>query len=136
MCFCQLASYIQGQPTLYYSDNHSLHWTNKDMSHDSCLHWSKMDSALRYKFVSEPDRNLVCVICLEIAEKPWQHNSCGRLLCEKCLDQLGRNKPCPYCREIEPQYFLDARSKYEASQNTSYSNWCYRIPLALITKYF
>ena len=54
---------------------------------------------------------LVCVICLEIAEDPWQHGKCGRLLCKECLEKLGRNKPCPNCRMEQPQYFEDNKSK-------------------------
>ena len=64
-----------------------------------------------YKFVSEPDGDLVCLICLEVAEEPWQHGKCGRLFCKKCLDANGRHRPCPNCREIQPQYFEDNRSK-------------------------
>ena len=64
----------------------------------------------KYKFVSEPDDELMCLICLDITEEPWQHGKCGRLFCEKCLNKLGRNKPCLSCRG-GPQYFKDARSK-------------------------
>ena len=65
----------------------------------------------KYKFVSEPEDDLLCLVCLEVAEEPWQHADCGRLLCKKCLDTLGKDKPCPNCREEEPQYFNDSRSK-------------------------
>ena len=64
----------------------------------------------KYQFVSEPDDEYKCLICLEVAEEPWQHGECGRLFCEKCLNKLGRNKPCPNCRG-GPQYFKDARGK-------------------------
>ena len=65
----------------------------------------------KYKFVSEPEDDLLCVICLEVAEEPWQHADCGRLFCKKCLDKLGKDKPCPNCRKEQPQYFNDSRSK-------------------------
>ena len=53
----------------------------------------------KYQFVSEPDVELMCPICFEVAEEPWQHGECGRLFCEKCLNKpLGRNKLCPNCR--------------------------------------
>ena len=64
----------------------------------------------KHNFVSEPEDDLVCLICLEVAEEPWQHGKCGRLLCKKCLEKLGNDKPCPNCREIRPQYFEDNRS--------------------------
>ena len=49
------------------------------------------------------------MICLEVAEDPWQHGQCGRLLCKECLDRLGEDKPCPNCREENPQFFEDNR---------------------------
>ena len=48
------------------------------------------------------------MICLEIAEEPWQLVDCGRLLCKKCLDKLKR-RPCPNCRKEKPQFFPDNR---------------------------
>ena len=67
-------------------------------------------AAVKYNFISEPDSALVCVICLEVAEEPWQHGKCGRLFCRQCLEELGRNKPCPNCRTVQPQYFEDNKS--------------------------
>ena len=40
-----------------------------------------------------------------------EHADCGRLLCKKCLDKLGRKKPCPSCKKEKPQYFLDNRGE-------------------------
>ena len=36
-------------------------------------------SAVSYKYqlVLEPDDELMCLICLEVAEEPWQHGECG-----------------------------------------------------------
>ena len=68
-------------------------------------------------FLSEPDDALKCLICLEVAEEPWQHDKCGRLFCRKCLDMHGKDKPCPNCRTEQPQYFEDARSKYTSCQS-------------------
>ena len=73
----------------------------------------KMASHLRkFSFVSdsEPDDALKCLICLEVAKEPWQHDKCGRLFCKECLDKYGRAKPCPNCRTEQPQYFEDTRS--------------------------
>ena len=66
-------------------------------------------ASYKYQFVSEPDDDLQCLICLEVAEEPWQHGKCGRLFCEKCLNQHGKNKPCPNCRG-QSQYFEDGKS--------------------------
>ncbi len=64
-----------------------------------------------YKFVAEPPDELLCLICLEVARDPLQHEACGKLFCEECIDEHGRNKPCPNCREDHSSYYLDKRSK-------------------------
>ena len=73
----------------------------------------------KYNFVSEPNDAFKCLICLEVAEEPWQHDKCGKLFCKECLDRHGTLKPCPNCRAEQPQYFLDTRGKY-ASHNHIY----------------
>jgi hypothetical protein len=64
-----------------------------------------------YTFLSEPDAELKCVICLDVAKDPFQHEECGKLLCEKCLKTHGRDKPCPQCRTDGARYYKDNRSK-------------------------
>ena len=49
----------------------------------------------KYCFVGEPEDGLKCLICLEVAEEPRQHEKCGRLFCKECLDRHGKDKPCP-----------------------------------------
>ena len=68
-----------------------------------------------YKFTSEPDDALKCMICLSVAKDPWQHGheECGRLFCKECIDKNGEDKPCPNCGMEQPQYFPDSRSKYD-----------------------
>ena len=70
------------------------------------------------KYLSEPPESLKCVICLEVAKDPWQHNKCGRLFCDECLEEHGKGEDCPVCRRKikspESQYFKDVKSKYEA----------------------
>ena len=66
----------------------------------------------KYLFISEPDEDLKCLICLNIAEEPQQHGNCGSLFCAKCLNKHGRKRPCPKCRQQYPQYFQDGKSKY------------------------
>ena len=68
-------------------------------------------TAFKYSFICPPEDELICVICLEVAEEPWQYGECGRLLCKMCLDKLGKKKPCPNCRKEKPQYFLDNRGE-------------------------
>ena len=69
-------------------------------------------SEQKYKFVSEPDDELKCLICLEVAMDPMQHEACGKLFCKDCLESYGRTKPCPNCRIWWSHYYKDNRSKY------------------------
>ena len=87
-------------------------YPNKEITDSQLLKMASNVTDSKYKFVSEPEDDLLCLICLEVAEEPWQHADCGRLLCKKCLDKLGKNKPCPNCRKEQPQYFNDSRSKF------------------------
>ena len=68
------------------------------------------NSSSIYQYVGEPPSDLECVICLEVAEDPRQHEKCGRLICKECLEKLGEGKPCPNCR-MDPKYFKDSKSK-------------------------
>lgn len=36
-------------------------------------------------FLDEPPDALKCMICLEVASNPLQHEGCGRLYCEMCV---------------------------------------------------
>ena len=67
------------------------------------------DSVSKYRFIEEPSSALQCVICLDVAEGPRQHETCGRLFCKECLEKYGRDKPCPNCRREQPLYFEDNR---------------------------
>ena len=59
-------------------------------------------------FVPEPSDSL---ICLAVARDPWQHGKCGRLFCEKCLDEYGKDKPCPNCKMAKAMYLEDNKSE-------------------------
>ena len=69
------------------------------------------DTFEKYTFLSEPDDALKCLICLGVADNPWQHGKCGRLFCEDCIEKYGNHQPCPNCKMEQPQYFEDSRSK-------------------------
>ncbi len=64
-----------------------------------------------YKFITEPHDVLKCLICHEVARDPKQHEDCGKLFCEKCIERYGIRKPCPYCRKEQPLYFKDNKSE-------------------------
>ena len=72
-------------------------------------------------FVSPPPDPLLCLICQAVAKAPQQHVTCGRLFCKTCLEKYQRRRNsnkrrrnsnvCPNCRESNPQYFPDSKSK-------------------------
>ncbi len=70
-----------------------------------------------YDFITPPDNNLVCSICLEVAKDPKQHEDCGKLFCSECIEKNGR-KPCPNCRAENPKYFKDKRGELIWFANT------------------
>ena len=82
---------------------------------------SRSTKDYEYKFTSEPDDALKCLICLSVAKDPWQHGKCGRLFCRECIDKYGEDNPCPNCRVEKPQYFEDARSKYSLTSSYTVS---------------
>ena len=65
---------------------------------------------INWQFLTEPGEELKCVICLEVAREPLQHEECGKLLCKECLVKYGRDKTCPHCR-TGSQYYMDKRSE-------------------------
>ena len=62
-------------------------------------------------FVVEPDDDMKCLICFDVARDPLQHEACGKLYCRACLEKYGRDQPCPNCREEQSNYYVDNRSK-------------------------
>ena len=78
-------------------------------------------SALDYKFKLEPEESLKCFLCRKIATDPKQHDTCGQLFCEACLEEAGLKTPCAHCKGESPGYFSDARSKYKQITKGRYS---------------
>ena len=68
------------------------------------------DKNVDYQFITELDDEHKCVICLGLAKDPFQHEECGKLLCKECLEEYGRDKPCPHCR-TDSQYYKDNKSE-------------------------
>ena len=46
----------------------------------------------------------------DLSGEPFQHEECGKLLCKECLEEYGRDKPCPHCR-TGSQYYKDNKSE-------------------------
>ena len=67
-----------------------------------------------HHYLTEPSDDMLCVICLEVAIEPMQHETCGKLLCKACHDKNGRNEKCPSCRSSDTKFYADLRSKLSA----------------------
>ena len=67
--------------------------------------------AVLYKFISDPDESLKCLICFEVANDPLQHEGCGKLFCKECLEKHGRDQPCPNCRG-GAHFYVDNRGDF------------------------
>ena len=64
-----------------------------------------------YKFVQEPDQDLICQICHKIADDPQKESNSGKILVwkEKMI------KKCPCCRR-RPKYIEAQRVSYLDTQ--------------------
>ena len=95
---------------------HSIVWSCDPASPS---HW-----LASYNFITEPEEDLNCSICLKVARRyPWQHEECGKLFCRKCIEQYGIDKPCPSCEKEKPRYFEDKRSKYNLLGSLTVIRW-------------
>ena len=78
-----------------------------------------------YAFVDPgPSDDQMCAICHLVARKPCQANCCGRIFCERCLEQHRQHSnefKCPNCRKkLEGRYFRDIRIEREIFHLKSY----------------
>ena len=64
-----------------------------------------------YKFVRKPSKSLMCLICMDVAKEPMQHEACGKLVCRDCLESFGKDRPCPGCKRMS-EYYTDNKSKF------------------------
>ena len=45
-----------------------------------------------HKFVQEPDQDLICQICHEVADDPQQESDCGKIFCSSCVWKMRETK--------------------------------------------
>lgn len=64
-----------------------------------------------YCFVTPPDDDLLCLICLRVAREPMQHEQCGKLFCRECILRHGEDRPCPNCPVRGSRFYQDGKSK-------------------------
>ena len=65
-----------------------------------------------YNFIQEPDEDLKCAICSNLADEPQQHE-CGQLICKECVENHGKDEPYPCCKTKGGLLFPDKRGKSE-----------------------
>ena len=53
---------------------------------------SKQRVRRKYDFITEPSDALKCMICLELAMDPMQHDKCGKLFCMACIEHPREEK--------------------------------------------
>ena len=70
---------------------------------------TKMSGYAHSMFVAEPEDDLKCLICLGVARDPLQHEECGKMFCKCCIEEYGKDKPCPHCRDQQSSYYIDKR---------------------------
>ena len=87
---------------------------------------------LEFKFLTEPDADLLCVICLGVAREPLQHEECGKLFCRECLERHGRRKPCPHCQS-ERRFFKDNKSKFREYKDICVRTCSFFLPLLAVS---
>ena len=64
----------------------------------------KRVSDYNYRFISPPPDDVICPLCLDIVEEPYQFTCCGQHVCKKCGDKLKQQDTtplCPMCRHNE-----------------------------------
>ena len=60
-----------------------------------------------YHYTDKLPDELECPLCLQIFSNPTL-TSCGHHFCQVCIDRvIQQNKPCPICKELNFQVFLD-----------------------------
>lgn len=51
-----------------------------------------------FSYVSEPEQDYICPVCLDPFESPISHSACGNVFCDNCVSALTE---CPMCRSKE-----------------------------------
>lgn len=68
-----------------------------------------------YNFIEDqPNLEVLkCSICDLLPQNPVdQHETCGKLFCNACIQDYGEDQPCKFCGEEIPIYFNDLKSKF------------------------
>ena len=95
---------------------------------------AKEASEYKYHFVNPPPDDVICPLCLDIAEEPYQFTCCGQHICKKCKDTFKQQATttrtntscqspcCPMCRE--KKYKISPDKYFERNTLNNLLIWC------------
>ena len=72
--------------------------------------WFMSMTSYKCLFLNPPPDDVICLLCQDIVEEPYQLICCGQHICRKCVDKLKQQIPtphCPMCRHNESTMFSD-----------------------------
>ena len=123
LCYCVIA--VKGKPPINSSSCRPVPFLSLVfffLDHGSTLMSSSSasgsdSSVYRYNYVTEPEDELKCLICLDVAKDPLQHEECGKLFCKECLGKYGKKKPCPNCKTKDSKYYKDKKSEHTSCRS-------------------
>ena len=95
---------------------------------------AKGASYYKYHFINPPPDDVICPLCLDIIEEPYQFTCCGQHICKKCKDKFkqqatttrtntSRKIPsCPMCRQNK--YSMLPDKYFERNTLNNLLIWC------------
>ena len=95
---------------------------------------AKGASYYKYHFINPPPDDVICPLCLDIIEEPYQFTCCGQHICKKCKDKFkqqatttrtntSRQIPrCPMCRHNK--YSMLPDKYFERNTLNKLLIWC------------
>ena len=103
---------------LIASYKHTLLFTQSLVTHRSkslsVPRWiTRQHQGIEYKFISQPDEDLLCQKCNEIVNEPHQMKCCSSLFCKSCISDSEFQNGC--CKE-PGRSTPDGRSKKRIQQ--------------------
>ena len=95
---------------------------------------AKGASDYKYHFINSPPDDVVCPLCLDIVEEPYQFTCCGQHICKKCKDKFKQQatttrtntsrqtRKCPMCRQSK--YSMLPDKYFERNTLNKLLIWC------------
>ena len=79
----------------------------------------------KYQFVSPPPDDVICPVCLDIVEEPYQFTCCGQHVCRICRNKLIQQVTTPQCPMCRHNKCITSPDKYfERNVLNNLWIWC------------